>query len=89
METWSRPYLLTVHTPHCAQVTGCIECGNGGMVDHDLAIELRALVDCSGREIIWMIKSVEILVKGEGELWLRDECSKCLEVPWIAIFYMN
>jgi hypothetical protein len=40
------------------------------MVDHDLAITLRALVDCSGWEVIWLIESMEILLKGEGELWL-------------------
>jgi hypothetical protein len=35
------------------------------MVDHDLAIKLRALVDCSGREVIWVIENMEILLKGE------------------------
>jgi len=89
METQSWPYSLTAHTPHSTQVAGCIECGNGRMVDHDLAVKLRAPTDCSGWEVIWMIESVEILVKGKGELWLWDECNKHLEVPQIAIFYMN
>jgi len=50
METQSWPYSLTAHTPHSTQVAGCIECGNGRMVDHDLAVKLRAPTDCSGWE---------------------------------------
>jgi hypothetical protein len=75
-----------MHTPHSTQVAGCIEYGNSRMVDHDLAFKLRALIDCSWQNLILVIKSIEILAKGEGKLLLQDECSKCLRVLWIAIF---
>jgi hypothetical protein len=56
------------------------------MIDLELTLKSRALIDCHQKWLIWMIKHVEKLSQDKGKHGLQDKRSKAFEVSWIAIF---